>query len=137
MSFKPLRSGGEQHSGGILRVSHHASPHTGQQGGAAEARQGHLGGRGAADCHRVAFVRGAAVQSGLVGDPQDRSVGGGVAAGGLSAALRVEAHGAGDGGEGWGETGERGERGEMGETGETGEKRMFEQQNRACEGGCS
>lgn len=99
--FKPLRSGQEE----SLHASHHASPHTGQEGGAADASQGHLGGRGAADCHRVAFVCGAAVHFGLVGDPQKRPVGGGVAAGRLSAALRVEAHGAGDGWETWREAG--------------------------------
>lgn len=101
MTFKPLRSGREQQEES-LHVSHHASPHTGQEGGATDASQGHLGGRGAADCHRVALVCGAAVQFGLVGDPQDGSVGGDVAAGRLSAALRVEAHGAGDGWERWG-----------------------------------
>lgn len=71
---------------------HHASPRRGQDGCTDDGSKGHLGGRGAADRDGVALVRGAAVHSGLVADSQKRTIRGGVAAGWLPAALRVEAH---------------------------------------------
>lgn len=80
----------------------HAPQHRGQDGCSQGCGKCHPGGRGAADLHGVALVRWTAVDLDLVGDSHQGAVGGGVAAGGLHAALCVEAHGAGDGWETWG-----------------------------------
>lgn len=74
----------------------HAPQHRGQDGCSQGCGQRDPGGRGAAELHRVALVCRAAVDLNLVGDSQQGAVGGGVAAGGLHAALCVEAHSAGD-----------------------------------------
>lgn len=83
----------------------HDAPHGGQRDHSQPGGQGHPGGGGAAQHDGVALVRRAAVDFLFVAEQQG-AVGGGVAAGGLTATQREESH-VGDPGESCGDTRER------------------------------
>lgn len=103
LCWRKCRKGRQVRVGALV----HAPKRRGQDGRSQGCGQRHPGWRGAAELHGVALVCRAAVDLELVGDSQQGAVGGDVAAGGLHAALCVEAHGAGDGWETWRGGGQR------------------------------